>query len=653
MTWFKVKIALAFSLVAGLAAPGGFARDVTLGWLDATPPASGAGVSFGVPWPRGEVGKDQAFTLAGPDGQRLPVQSWTLAYWPDGSIKWTGLATVAGVAGPLTLSTAAPAGAAAGPAVTVHRAETGVIVDTGRLQCRIPDEGGAIIDWMAVDGRRVAQNGRLVCILQDGPDGNETATPARERYFGRIDQVTVEQSGPVRAVVKIAGRHQAEHGARRWLPFVVRLYFYAGQESVRVVHSIIFDGDQDHDFIRGLGIVFGVPMREEAQNRHVAFSGEGAGLWTEAVQPLVGRQGHAVVDPDPTRRPPAGAAPGYGRPPRGVDVFPDQVAGRRVPNLAQVDAVSQGLMGDWAVWDDFKLVQPNADGFTIVKRTNPQSTWVQAGAGRRSSGLVFAGDVSGGLGVSIRNFWQSYPASLEVRHASLGEAELYAWLWSPDGPAMDLRHYDIKAHGLDAVYEDVQPGFSTATGVGPHERADAVRDRQCADAAGVCRDAQRRQQPPLLVCTPDYLHAAGVFGLWSPADRSTPLKRLVEDQLDGAARLRKGGGAAPLVRVLVLRQPHAFVRRGAPRLALRPGRHGLGQHGAGERHVALVQFPAHRPRRHLPAGRGRDAQHERGGRLPPGAFAGSGLAPQCRALGLSAPRRRGSARPPGSASITT
>ena len=39
--------------------------------------------------------------------------------WPDGSIKWTGLATVAGVAGPLTLSTAAPAGAAAGPAVTV------------------------------------------------------------------------------------------------------------------------------------------------------------------------------------------------------------------------------------------------------------------------------------------------------------------------------------------------------------------------------------------------------------------------------------------------------------------------------------------------------------------------------------------------------
>ena len=34
--------------------------------------------------------------------------------------------------------------------------------------------------------------------------------------------------------------------------------------------------------------------------------------------------------------------------------------------------------------------------------------------------LVFAGDVSGGLAVSIKNFWQSYPAGLEVRHASAG-----------------------------------------------------------------------------------------------------------------------------------------------------------------------------------------------------------------------------------------
>jgi hypothetical protein len=246
-----------------------------------------------------------------------------------------------------------------------------------------------------------------------------------------------------------------------------------------------------------------------------------------------------VIDPDPTRKPPA-PLPGvnsFGRPPRGVDVFPDQVAGKRVPNLNQVDAQSQGLMTDWAVWDDFKLDQPNADGFTIVKRTNPQSTWLQAGAGQRASGLVFAGDVSGGLAVSIRNFWQSYPASLEVRHAASGEAELYAWLWSPDGPAMDLRHYDIKAHGLDAVYEDVQPGFSTATGVARTSELTLFATANVPAKEALAALAQLGRLPPLLVCSSDTLHTAGVFGPWSPADRSTPLKRLVEDQLDGSIAL--------------------------------------------------------------------------------------------------------------------
>ena len=152
--------------------------------------------------------------------------------------------------------------------------------------------------------------------------------------------------------------------------------------------------------------------------------------------------------------------------------------------------------------------QPNADGFTIVKRTNPQSTWLQAGAGQRASGLVFAGDVSGGLAVSIRNFWQSYPASLEVRHAASGEAELYAWLWSPDGPAMDLRHYDIKAHGLDAVYEDVQPGFSTATGVARTSELTLFATANVPAKEALAALAQLGRLPPLLVCSSDTLHTA-------------------------------------------------------------------------------------------------------------------------------------------------
>jgi hypothetical protein len=516
------------------------AADVPVGWLDGSPPPVDLGLSFGVPWARGTLQKGQALALTTSDGKALPVQTWPLASWPDGSIKWMGLATVAGpsaVQGAVVTTAAAPT--PAGPVVRVRRSETQLAIDTGALRCVIDNWGGALIQSLSIDGREVARNGQLVCILQNGPDGDPAEAPPREEFLGHIDKVTLEQSGPVRAVVKIEGEHRGLKSQRAWLPFVVRLYFYAGQRTVRMVHSIIFDGDQDHDFIRGLGVVFSVPMREEVQNRHVAFSGQGSGLWEEPVQPLVGRQGHAVTDPDPNRKPPA---PPPGSPPplrvqRGVDVFPDQVANQRVPNFDQVNPQSQALLNDWAIWSDFKLDQPNADGFTIVKRTNPQSTWLQAGAGQRASGLVFAGDESGGLAVSIKNFWQSYPASLEVRNAASPEAKLYAWLWSPDAPAMDLRHYDTKAHGLDAVYEDVQPGFSTATGVARTSELTLFATESVPTRAQTVQFAQLASQPPVLVCSPETIHNAGVFGAWSPVDRSTPLKQMVEAQFDGAIAL--------------------------------------------------------------------------------------------------------------------
>jgi hypothetical protein len=501
--------------------------SVQMNWLDRTAPPLSSGVSFGVPWPRGAVKKEQAFTLTSSDGQTLPLQTWPLAYWPDGSMKWSGFATVASAQstngpGGFKLS-AAPGLAVAGPTVQVRQSDTGYEIDTGRLKVRILRFGPAIIESMIVDGREVARDGKLVCVLQEGPDGDPLNSPPREKFISAVQKITVEQSGPVRAVVKFEGIHKGLQRGREWLPFVVRLYFYAGQENVRMVHSIIFDGDESKDFIRGVGVVFAVPMREQIQNRHVRFSGEGRGLWSEPIQPTIGRGGRFVANPNG----PAGPA---GR----TDVYPDQIAGTRVPNKEQFDARGQTLLSDWAVWDDFKLTQPNADGFTVVKRTNSQSAWIPAGAGKRASGLVFTGDVSGGLAVSLKNFWQSYPASLEVQKASTGLAEMTVWLWSPDAPGMDMRHYDTKPHGLESVYEDVQPGFSTPHGVARTSELTLFPSSGVPSKEDASRMAQVGSQPPLLVSTPEHLHSVRAFGIWSLQDRSTPFKQAIEDQLDGA-----------------------------------------------------------------------------------------------------------------------
>jgi hypothetical protein len=505
-------------LVARCALPAAAqsASYVELKWLGETPPAAPMGVSWGAPWPQGKVRKEQAFTLTTADGRSLPLQSWPLAWWPDGSIKWAGFATVAGPesAGSLRLSLSNTAAPTSGPVVQVRQSDTTFEIDTGRLKVRIPRWGASLIDSMAIDGREVARHGRLVCILQDGPDGVAEDAPPREKYSTKVERVTMEQSGPVRAVAKIEGKHRGIKSNREWLPFVVRLYFYAGQESVRLVHTIVYDGDESKDFIRGLGVVFSVPMREQIHNRHVRFSGEGLGLWSEPIQPMIGRGGRFVAHPQ-----------------TGADVYPDQIAGRRVPDREAYNARGQSLLADWAVWDDFKLVQPNADGFTVLKRANPESAWIPAGAGRRATGLVFAGDVSGGLAVSLKNFWQSYPTSLEVQKASGGAAELIVWMWSPEAPGMDMRHYDTRAHGLEAVYEDVQPGFSTAHGVARTSELTLFATAAVPSKEETAKMARAGAEPPLLVCTPQYLHSARAFGIWGLEDRSTPVKRAIEERL--------------------------------------------------------------------------------------------------------------------------
>ena len=510
---------LLWSCLAGTA--GAQRAPVQLRWLGEAAPTAATGVSWGVPWARGEVRPNQSFTLTAPDGARLPLQSWPLAYWPDGSVKWTGFATVAGPgAGTYTLSPAAARPAAAQAVVRVSESADAYEIDTGALRARIPRRGAALIESLVVDGRVVARDGRLVAIVQDGPDGEDlTGTPARTRFVSRVDSVRVEQSGPVRAVVRIRGMHGAEGGGRAWLPFDVRLYFHAGTEAVRLVHSIVYDGEQEKDFIRGLGLAFSVPMREQVQNRHVRFGAEGTGTWAEPIQPLTGRR--PLVH-------------------QGRSVYPEQFAGRRVPNLEEYTPQGQTLLRNWAVWSDFKLVQGTADGFSIQKRTNPRSAWIDANAGTRASGLVFVGDVSGGLGVALRHFWQSHPASLEVRGAAGDAAELRVWLWSPDGPAMDMRHYDTVGHDLDASYEDWQPGFSTPYGVARTSELTLFPSGSVPTHEQSSAQARASGEPPLLVASPEHYHSVRAFGIWSLPDRSTPGKRWIEEQLDrGLAFYRK------------------------------------------------------------------------------------------------------------------
>lgn len=487
----------------------------TAHWLDGDP-GMATGASWGIPWKQGEVKKGQQFELTSADGKILPVQTWPMAYWPDGSIKWTGVATsVDGEQAPFTITAVKKVSGESERRVTVSESADAIDINTGTLQAHILRSGNAVIGSLSANGTVVAENGQLVSILEDKSRLDSDGIVQYQEFIGKINSVTLEQSGPARAVVKIDGLHNSDKVGRAWLPFSVRLYFYAGMQQVQMVHTIVYDGDQHKDFIKGLGIMFDVPLREEIQNRHVRFSGEDGGLWAEPIQPLTGRR---MISSREVRNP-------YGI----------QLEGGRVMNKASLDPSSQKLLEDWAVWNQFKLNQLSPDGFTIRKRTGSTSSWVGTAGGNRAEGLVMAGDVSGALAVSLKNFWQSYPASLEVNDMRSDKAKLTVWMWSPDAEAMDLQHYDTVAHDLNSSYEDVVFGLETPYGIARTSELTLFALDSIPSRAATVAMSHIGAQPAHIFCDPEYYKECKAFGgYWTLPDRSVPALEWVENQLDSS-----------------------------------------------------------------------------------------------------------------------
>lgn len=485
---------------------------VEMKWVDRAPAMSGGEV-FTVPWSAGSLNADDTLSVEC-DGKSVESQSWPLAYWPDGSVKWSAHAAVKGGAEKIRVVRATP------PAVTkkvsVNDGADEVVIDAGPIQCVIRKSGANLIDRVTRGQTTILSSAKLVALKQDRPQLESAGAVAREQFESKIERVMVEQGGPIRAVIRIEGTHTSQ--SRAWLPFVIRLYFFAGSDQFRVKHTFTFDGDEYKDFICGLGVRFSVPMRDSLHDRHVRFNGEGAGLFAEAVRPLTG-----------LRRDP------------GAPVRKAQIDGVATPEQETWDRRVPPLMKYIPAWGDFSLSQLCADGFQIRKRTKPGHAWIFAAAGQRAAGVGFVGGPSGGVAFGMRDFWQKHPAQLDVRNAATDNAEVTMWLWSPEAPPMDMRFYHDgegqqtypqQLEALNITYEDYEQGYGTPYGIARTSEMFLQIAAATPSREDLVKFADDVRRPAQLVCAPQRYLDAKVFGAnWSLEDRGTPFKAALEDNL--------------------------------------------------------------------------------------------------------------------------
>lgn len=477
-----------------------YQQDKNLHWLGEHAPKRTRGVTWGVPWSKGELKETNALTLVAPGGGTLPSQHWVTARWPDGSVKWSAHAAVLGQENgkaALVLRKVGSSSHTGDEAIAVREDDDIIQVDTRSMQCVFSKKGNILIRSIHQGKHTTVTDGQLVLQWQNLPEQTMGEPLLSEGLRSEIHETVVEHQGPVRVVIKTTGIHRSDTG-RELLPFTVRFYCYLHTAAIRMVHTLVYDADEYKDFIRGLGMQFTVPMTDALYDRHIRFCSEDGGVFGEAVKGLTG-----------LRRDP------------GKEIRDAQVAGKTVPPVSTFNSrVANGLPYIPA-FGDYSLTQSTPDGFEIRKRTSSGHGWLACAHGRRAAGCGYVGGANGGIVFGIRNFWQSFPAQIDIRHAHTDAAKLTLWMWAPDAPAMDLRFYhdgmgqdtyEKQLEGLDITYEDYEPGFGTPYGIARTSELEICIVDRTPTHEELALMAKHIQDPPLLVCAPIHYQQSGVFG---------------------------------------------------------------------------------------------------------------------------------------------
>ncbi len=516
----------------------------------------GGYTTFGAVWEKGEV-RTPSFTMRNASGETVPVQSEVAAVWPDGSVKWSSHTADSDRMGDsVTLlpvsaeKTACKAGEEDLGACTktseseqlkIEEKANHYEIDLGEMSLNVPKAaepyGSVLAGGIRVEGKLLAESIYPVFWLQRPADGEgDRATGSartgkedgsvpdavgmpvspvhakrtcqvQEEFFGQITSVAIERSGPLQAVFCFRGNHVT--GKECAMPFVIRMYLGLHSTEIRFVHTFLYDGVEDRDYLKGMGIRCRVSAEGAKYDRHIRFAADGAPFHEAAVH-LRSR------------------IPGLPE-----SLFARQMSGEWIE--PSEDADIRTALNELPIWNRYALWQRSAYSYEIRKQTDEDCCALTCATGGRNPGAMDIQFPGGRVTFGIRDFWQKYPSGLEVDGLAEDTPECTMWFYSPEAPAYDFRHYS-KASYPRTSYEGFDYVGASAYGIGvtSEGRISFERPETFVASDRLERFAKQVQKPPVYVGTPEYYHAKRAFGYWSLPERKNPAETWLEDQLEKA-----------------------------------------------------------------------------------------------------------------------
>jgi PcRGLX-like protein central beta sandwich domain/Beta-L-arabinofuranosidase, GH127 catalytic domain len=206
-------------------------------------------VSGGIPMPKGLLRDLKGLKLIGPDGKEVPAQFSTINKWiGDGSIMWLLVQSRASVkAGGQAVFTLkkGPAGSSR-KTLKVQDSAGSITVDTGKIKFRVSKTAFNLIDAAWLDANRDGKYASSEQIIASDKRGGSVLELKNKKEVyssaaGKPKLVEIEESGPERVIIHVAGLHRAE-GGKGYLPYCygyeVRIRAYADQSYLRVSYCI-------------------------------------------------------------------------------------------------------------------------------------------------------------------------------------------------------------------------------------------------------------------------------------------------------------------------------------------------------------------------------------------------------------------------------
>ena len=246
-------------------------------------------VTFGVPFADGVLERGAPIRLLDARGEALPLQTRCLATWNADRrfVKWLLVDTVEswqgyGAAADQKLTMEHPASGPAPEPEGIRLGKEGgaLLVDTGALRLRLPRT--------AATGQQPCNDGLLESCQVRAPEGwRELLAGGRGLCLYMVDQhgtrydscgagpaptVEVEEEGPLRCCVRIAGRLASAHGVP-FCPYILRLHCFAGSADLRIHHTFVFDQEPHAVALPAIGLHLPLNLGRELRG---ALGGDGA-----------------------------------------------------------------------------------------------------------------------------------------------------------------------------------------------------------------------------------------------------------------------------------------------------------------------------------------------------------------------------------------